>query len=124
MIEDLKDMLTEKSELLNDILAKKLKIEKETKANINTQLISHVTDIFKELKEHQHPYCYTQSFNEELEKTVKNPDLIKERRYLREKGDENLWQIIIYEELQKGSKKLQTINIEAKSVFSDVDDLY
>jgi small-conductance mechanosensitive channel len=84
MIEDLKDMLTEKSELLNDILAKRLKIEKETKAKINTQLISHVSDIFKELKEHQQPYCYTQGFNEELEKTVKNLDLVKERRYLRD----------------------------------------
>jgi hypothetical protein len=36
MIEDLKDMLTEKSELINDILAKKLKMEKDIKAHVET----------------------------------------------------------------------------------------
>ncbi len=36
MIEDLKDMLTEKSELINDILAKKLKMEKDIKVHVET----------------------------------------------------------------------------------------
>ncbi len=80
MIEDLKEMLTEKSEIINDILAKKLKLEKEIGSKVKTQIICHITDIFKELKEHQQPYCYTQNFSEELEKTVKDTELIKERQ--------------------------------------------
>ena len=34
MIEDLKDMLTEKSEIIDDILAKKLKMEKDLKHKV------------------------------------------------------------------------------------------
>ena len=36
MIEDLKDMLTEKSEIINDILAWKLKMEKEIRNKVQT----------------------------------------------------------------------------------------
>ena len=53
MIEDLKEMLTEKSETINDILAKKLKLEKDIGSKVKTQIIAHITEIFRELKEHQ-----------------------------------------------------------------------
>lgn len=36
MIEDLKDMLTEKSEMINEILAKKLKMEKDIRNKVQT----------------------------------------------------------------------------------------
>lgn len=53
MIEDLKDMLTEKSEIIDEVLTKKLKMEKELKNKVMIQLVAHITDIFKEQKEHQ-----------------------------------------------------------------------
>ena len=53
MIEDLKDMLTEKSEIIDEVLTKKLKMEKELKNKVMIQLIAHINDIFKEQKEHQ-----------------------------------------------------------------------
>jgi hypothetical protein len=53
MVEDLKDMLTEKSEIIDEILAKKLKMEKELKKKVMIHLVSHITDLFKEQKEHQ-----------------------------------------------------------------------
>ena len=53
MIEDLKDMLTEKSEIIDEVLTKKLKMEKELKNKVMIQLVAHINDIFKEQKEHQ-----------------------------------------------------------------------
>jgi hypothetical protein len=53
MVEDLRDMLTEKSEIIDEILAKKLKMEKELKNKVLVQLVAHITDLFKEQKEHQ-----------------------------------------------------------------------
>ena len=38
MVEDLKDMLTEKSEIIDEILAKKLKMEKELKNKVLANL--------------------------------------------------------------------------------------
>jgi hypothetical protein len=72
MIEDLKDMLTEKSEIIDEVLTKKLKMEKELKNKVMIQLVAHITDIFKEQKEHQKPYAYSQNFSDLLEKTVQD----------------------------------------------------
>ena len=72
MVEDLKDMLTEKSEIIDEILAKKLKMEKELKKKVMIHLVSHITDLFKEQKEHQQPYAYSQNFSEVLEKEVQD----------------------------------------------------
>ena len=117
-------MLTEKSELINDILAKKLKMEKDIKANVEMQLVAHITDIFKELKEQQSPYAFTHKYTEALEKTVKDHTQSSLRKHYRSSLDEEelLWKSII--EAEKTNKSTVTIAIEANAVFSDVDSTY
>ena len=44
-------MLTEKSDIINDILARRLQIEKDVYSSCETLLVAHVADIFKECNE-------------------------------------------------------------------------
>ena len=51
MLENLKDMLTEKQDVIDEILARRLQMEKETGIKVREMKIAHVSDLFKEAGE-------------------------------------------------------------------------
>ena len=72
ILEDLKDMLTDKSELINQIIKSKQEALKDVKNACNFSLIAHIADVYKECGEHQSPFCLNQNYSDSLDLSIKD----------------------------------------------------
>jgi hypothetical protein len=53
MIETLKEMLTEKQEVINELIVRRYELEKKVGKSVKNLKISHIADLFKEAGETQ-----------------------------------------------------------------------
>ena len=100
MLEDLKDMLTDKSKEIQDLLKRRLEVEKEIKEAVNVQLLAHIADIWREVGEESLPYAVTQNYSNYLIEMINDSTLAMERRRFRAKNDDNLW-FTLFEDIRK-----------------------
>ena len=86
MIEELKDMLTEKTEVINEIILRKFQLENTIGQSIKALKIAHIADLFKESGEIQMAYAVTQNQSAEIDRIIKDSSKKAERKVFRERN--------------------------------------
>ena len=83
ILEDLKDMLTDKSALINEIITSKQEALKDLKKACNFSMIANIADVYKECGEHQSPFCLNQNYSDSLDLAIKDSRFQQERKLFR-----------------------------------------